>query len=127
MKLSLSYDAAVDAWTITHENIHLKSISDIRVWEQQARVLLQQMPKGGTLLVDIHGFSLDPLMGPEWAAMLKTVVLPKVSFLLRYGPSQQPTEVAILIQGKVHDIPSGILPDRAAALAALARLRARLA
>jgi len=125
MKLSLSYDPTLDAWTFTHEDCHLRTLGDVRQWEERARALLEQIPIGGVLLVDIEGFSLAPEMGPEWAALLKTLVLPRIGVLLRYGHCERATESAIQIQGLVNRIPAGILPDRSAALTALMRLRAR--
>ena len=72
MKLDLQYDSTCDAWTLRHENVVIRNAVDIEQWKQQLMVLLERMGgERGYLLIDMHGFELDPEIADDYGVVVK--------------------------------------------------------
>lgn len=123
MKIDFTYDPTVSAWILTHEDVRLQSLSDVREWEQLARQTMGQMTEPGYVLVDLTGFSLAPEMGPEFGALTKNFTMPRTKGIIRYGRVDEMTRRVIQLQATVNRFPAHLEPDRAAALVLLERLR----
>jgi hypothetical protein len=68
MKLRLSYDRAVDAWVLSHEEVHIASDEDMASWRTQLLSLPSRWAgRREYLLIDVRGFHVEPAFGPAYA------------------------------------------------------------
>lgn len=123
MKFEMTYDAKLDAWTLTHRDVRLQSLADVREWERGVRDLMEKVTEPISLLIDLTNFFVAPEMGPEFGSLIKGFVMPRTRALLRYGQVDEMTRMAIQLQATVNRFPLNLYPDRESAVQALAQLR----
>ena len=124
MKLDLKYDSTCDAWTLRHENVVIRNAEDIGQWKQQLMPLLGRM--GGErvyLLIDMHGFELDPEIADEYGAVAKQVVSSHVLGIVRYGSALTTTNTSVRLQSVIQGYRANVEPDRMSALDKLTKIR----
>ena len=124
MKLDLQYDSTCDAWTLRHENVVIRNAVDIEQWKQQLMVLLERMGgERGYLLIDMHGFELDPEIADDYGAVAKQVVSNYVLGIVRYGVAPTTTNTSVRLQSVLLGYRANVEPDRMSALDKLAKIR----
>lgn len=121
MKLSISYDPGVDAWTLTHEDAIIRTEEEAAEWRRELAACFDG--KSGYLLIDMAEFDLDPSFLPTYGKTVKELTYSRWSGVIRYGGENEMSNAAVRINAVDNKYPSNVFPDRAAALAALEQVR----
>ena len=124
MKLLLSYDASIEAWTLRHEEVELRTPKDIDEWRRQVGQLQEKLrSKRGYLLVDLTGFTLGTAAMETYGATIKELIVPLTLGIIRYGGTDRMTSAEIHLQALANRFPANIFPERASALKVLEKMR----
>lgn len=124
MRLELTYDNDVDAWTLRHDAVEISTPADIERWRSALDEELARL--GGKrvyLLIDLDGFSLSPAIAHEYGKVAKRVMTDHALGVVRYGSDAGLTTTSIRVAAIVSRFPANIFPDRAAAVRAINRIR----
>lgn len=127
MKLDLSYDPHIDAWTLTHWDVLLETREDIEEWRRQLEHELSKL--GGErvyLLIDLAGFELSSRIAAEYGRTAKEVTARHALGVIRYGAASadSKTTLAVRLQSVINRFPANIFADRLEALEALEKIKA---
>jgi hypothetical protein len=125
MELKLSYDAAIDAWTLAHRDVHLNTVEDVAEWRR--RLTTELLDKLGSqpvyLLVDVQGFEVAATRMEDYGRTVKSIAHHFLA-VIRYGATSK-TQTAVLLQSVLNHYQPNLYPDRTAAIQALKQLRNR--
>ncbi len=126
LQLKLSYDATIEAWTLTHRDVHLQSVEDVAHWRRR---LLEELAQLGSqpvyLLVDVKGFEVAASRMEDYGRTVKSIAHHFLA-VIRYGATDR-TQTAVLLQSVLNHYQPNLHPDRAAAIQALHAMRKRRA
>jgi hypothetical protein len=126
MQLSLTHDADVDAWFLSHEDVRIETPADIDAWRD---ALMKELEKlGGQrayILIDLGGFTLAPGMAEPYGKVAKTVVSQYALGVVRFGSDDGSdlTTTAIRLGAVMNRFPANVFPNREVALQVLERIR----
>src|SRR5215510_3800741 len=113
MKLTLNYSKDVDAWTLLHEDVIIRTEEDAAEWRRQI-IELYRDKHDGYLLIDLAGFDLDPALMDTYGKTAKEITYSHWKSVIRYGGDNAFSEAAMRIKAIDNKYPSYIFPDREA-------------
>src|SRR4051794_9897107 len=103
MKVQLSYDQLLDAWTMNHEQVYLNSLADIEEWRSLVTEELKKLgDRKAYLLLDISDVRLDPRMAEHYGQVAQQVVRRYAHAIVRYGVKDPATHAAVSLQGIIN-------------------------
>jgi hypothetical protein len=123
VKISLTFDAALDAWELSHQEARIETPADVTEWRRQMEVELRKL-RGQQVwvLIDVRGFHVAAVMMKEYGRTVQWLA-PNFLGVVRYG-ADEGTRNAVLLQSMVNAFAPNLYDERAAAVSALAALRA---
>jgi hypothetical protein len=123
MEVRLTYDPALDAWTLTHRDVRIQSPADANRWRQ---LLGQELHKlngqPAYVLIDVTEFEVAAVMMEDYGRTVKAIAH-NFRGVFRYGAGDK-TRTTVLLQSLVNSFPANLFNDRAEAIEALNRARA---
>jgi hypothetical protein len=123
MEVHLAYDTEIDAWTLSHKDVHIETSADVAEWRRLMHLELAKLHgKRGYLLISIAGFEVSAVMMEEYGRTAQAVARHFLG-VIRYGASAK-TERAVVLQSILNRFPANLFPDRGMAIKALERIRA---
>jgi hypothetical protein len=123
MEVKLTYDPALDAWTLTHKDVHIQSPADAARWRQLLGEELQKLNGQPVFaLIDVTDFDVAAVMMEDYGRTVKAIAH-NFRGVFRYGAADK-TRTTVLLQSIVNSFPANLFGDRAAAIEALNRARA---
>ncbi len=124
MKMELSYEEAIDAWTLRPDGVHIDSTEALERWQQMMeREFAAAPPEPFYLLIRVEGFTLAPGQAEAYGHVAKATVVPRTRSVIRYGTDVGLTNTAIRLGAVLNRYPANIFPDRQHAIEALHRIR----
>lgn len=124
MELKLTYDGAIDAWTLSHRDVHLNTVEDVAEWRRRLTAELDQLGSQPVyLLIDVKDFQVSAIRMEDYGRTVKSIAHHFLA-VIRYGATDK-TQTAVLLQSVLNHYQPNLYPDRAAAVAALKQLRNR--
>ncbi|MCH9682191.1 MAG: hypothetical protein K0V04_12205 [Deltaproteobacteria bacterium] len=124
MKMELSYDEQIDAWTLRHDAVEIDSNEALERWHDLLERELATAPvEAFHLMICVEGFSLAPELAEAYGQIAKHMVLPRTRAVVRYGTDNGLTTTSIRLGAVLNRYPANIFPDRRHASEALLRIR----
>jgi hypothetical protein len=121
VKVTISYDPAIDAWTLRHENVIIRTDEEAAEWRRQLAQCFEG--KSGFLLIDMDDYDLDPAFLPTYGKTVKELTYSRWSGVIRYGGDNQFSHAALRINAIDNKYPAHIMPDRKTAIEVLEHMR----
>jgi hypothetical protein len=121
MEVRLTYDPALDAWTLTHRGARIHTPADAVQWRQLLSEELQKLNGPVWALIDVNEFDVAAVMMEDYGRTVKAIAH-HFRGVVRYGAGDK-TRTAVLLQSMVNSFPANLYPDRASAIQALNKMR----
>jgi hypothetical protein len=125
MKVSVSRDESLDACTITHENVHLETLEDVQQWRRLVMGRVQAIAgvQRVYLLVDYHGFTLNPALADEYGKVAEELRSRFARDVFRYGATDPLSAASARLQSMKRSHSSNLFATREQAIRALRIVR----
>jgi hypothetical protein len=122
MFLSLTYDAGIGAWTMSHTDANLETEADVAAWRQLVHTELKKLgDKPVYLLVDVTNFHVAATRMEDYGRTVKSIGHHFIA-VFRYGAGGR-TQTAVLLQSVLNRFQPNLYPDRESAVRALKQHR----
>ncbi len=126
MQVTLSHDAILDVWTLTHADVNMNSLTDVLEWHELLLSEAQKLQgKKVTLFIDITGVVISSGAVGEYGKRAKEFIGTHTTYAIRYGATDGWTESQVRLQSIIHRSRVPMLRDREAAIAALKHIRSQ--
>lgn len=126
MKVMVRYDRAADAYTLTGEDVILRTPEDVAEWNRQLVAEMQSKlgNRRGYFLIDLASFIVDPVVAEEYGKVQREIAGRFALGAVRYGqPPQSNTLTQVRLQNVINNTRANICKSREEALLALEKLR----